>query len=188
MKIPKADAAVVEFPSNRKTCFSKLLGRLRFRHLSLLVALDEHRNLHRAARAVHLAQPSASKLVHDLEAVLGFSLFDRLPTGMQPTEFGAAVLAFAHHMLRDLRRFASDVDCRQAGRDGDLVIGTTMEVATDGVVRAMAEIKQERPRLSVRLLADTSDDEIINRLIRGQIHVAVGISRVLPKIAISTMK
>src|SRR5882762_3499092 len=108
--MPQADAAIVEFPSNRETCFLKLLGRLRFRHLSLLVALDEHRNLHRAARAVHLAQPSATKLVHDLEAVLGFSLFDRLPTGMQPTEFGTAVLTFARHTLRDLRRLACDVD------------------------------------------------------------------------------
>jgi DNA-binding transcriptional LysR family regulator len=173
-KMPQADAAVVESPSNCKTCFPKLLGRLRFRHLSLLVALDEHRNLHRAARAVHLAQPSATKLVHDLEAVLGFQLFDRLPTGMQPTEFGTVVLTFARDTLRDLRCFASHVDCRHARRDGNLVIGTAMGVATDAVVRAMAEIIQERPMLSVRLLADTSDDEIINRLVKGQINVAVG--------------
>jgi DNA-binding transcriptional LysR family regulator len=177
----QADAAVVEFPSNRKICFSKLLGRLRFRHLSLLVALDEHRNLHRAARAVHLAQPSATKLVHDLEALLGLSLFNRLPTGMQPTEFGTVVLTFARHMLRDLKRFTSDVDRRHSGRHGDLVIGTTMEVATDAVVRAMAEVKQARQMLSGRLIADTSDDEIISRLVKGQTNVAVGYFKDVPQ-------
>jgi DNA-binding transcriptional LysR family regulator len=69
--------------------FSQLLGRLRFKQLALLAALDEHRNLHRAADAVHLAQPSATKLVHDLEKIFSFPLFERLPRGMQPTELGA---------------------------------------------------------------------------------------------------
>jgi molybdenum-dependent DNA-binding transcriptional regulator ModE len=97
----------------------KWLGRLRYKHLSLLVALDEHRNLHRAAKVVHLAQPSASKLVQDLELLFGSPPFDRLPTGMQPTELGVVVLAFARSALGDLRRLAAEVDHRQAGRDGD---------------------------------------------------------------------
>src|SRR5882762_6098502 len=87
----RPDAAVVRLPGNARFSICKLVGRLRFRHLSLLVALDEHRNLHRAAKAVHLAQPSASKLVHDLELLFGSSLFDRSPTGMQPTALGAVV-------------------------------------------------------------------------------------------------
>ena len=33
---------------------SRLVGRMRFSEFALLVALNDHRNLHRAARAVHL--------------------------------------------------------------------------------------------------------------------------------------
>src|SRR5260221_10360330 len=75
----RGDAAAVRLAGKAGFSPCKLVGRLRFRHLSLLVALDEHRNLHRAAKAVHLAQPSASKLVHDLELLFGSSLFDRSP-------------------------------------------------------------------------------------------------------------
>src|SRR5271154_6360635 len=95
--------------------FTHLVGRLRFRHLALLAALDEHRNLRRAADAVHLAQPSATKLVHDLEVVFGFPLFERLPRGMQPTELGVEVLAFAHRMLVDLERFSQNLESKRKG-------------------------------------------------------------------------
>src|SRR5580658_4545272 len=64
---PHPDAEVVGSPEKSGSTFCKWLGRLRYKHLLLLVALDEHRNLHRAAKVVHLAQPSASKLVQDLE-------------------------------------------------------------------------------------------------------------------------
>src|SRR5687768_7550210 len=93
----------------------QLLGRLRFKHLALLAALDDHRNLHRAAEAVHLAQPSATKMIHDLELIFGFSLFERLPRGMQPTELGAEVVAFANRMVVDLDRFAHDLDNKRQG-------------------------------------------------------------------------
>ncbi|MFI4924878.1 MAG: LysR family transcriptional regulator, partial [Vicinamibacteria bacterium] len=44
-----------------------LLGRLRARHLALVVAIDTHRSLRRAAAEIALTQPAATKLLHDLE-------------------------------------------------------------------------------------------------------------------------
>ena len=155
------------------TSSAHLIGRLRFRHLALLVALDEHRNLRRAADAVHLAQPSATKLVHDLEVVFGFPLFERLPRGMQPTELGMEVLAFARRTLVDLDRFTQDLDSKRKGGYGQLVIGAIMGAAPDVVARAMADIKKGRPLLAIKLLGETSD-EILNLLIDRKIDLAVG--------------
>jgi DNA-binding transcriptional LysR family regulator len=164
---------VTGLPGKRGSSLCKWLGRLRYKHLSLLVALDEHRNLHRAAKVVCLAQPSASKLVQDLELLFGSPLFDRLPTGMQPTELGTVVLAFARSALGDLSRLAAEVDHRQAGRDGDLVIGATTDLLPDVVAHAMTAIKQRRPTLAIELL-DAPSDEIVNGLIEGRSDVVVG--------------
>lgn len=152
---------------------SHLLGRLRFRHLSLLVALGEHRNLHRAAQAVHLAQPSATKLIHDLEQLFGIPLFERLPRGMQPTALGAEVLAFAQRSLVELQRFSEDLDRKRTGGYGQLMVGAIMGAAPDVVARAMAEVKRERPLLAIRLMGETSD-EIVAFLLEGKIDLAVG--------------
>ena len=155
------------------TTTAHLVGRLRFRHLALLVALDDHRNLRRAADAVHLAQPSATKLVQDLERVFGFSIFERVPLGMEPTEMGKEVLVFARRTFADLDRFALDLDNKRKGGYGQLVIGAIMGAAPDVVARAVADIKQHRPLLAVKLLGETSD-EILSLLIQRRIDLAVG--------------
>lgn len=152
---------------------SHLVGRLRFRQLSLLVALGEHRNLHRAAAAVHLAQPSATKLIHDLEQLFEVPLFERLPRGMQPTELGTEVLGFAKRALVELQRFSEDLEAKRKGGYGQLMIGAIMGAAPDVVARAMADTKKERPLLSIRLMGETSD-EIVALLLEGKIDLAVG--------------
>ena len=47
-----------------------LVNRLKFKHLALLVALDDARNLHQAAEAINVAQPSASRMLSDIEEAL----------------------------------------------------------------------------------------------------------------------
>ena len=155
------------------TLLSHLVGRLRFRQLSLLVALGEHRNLHRAAQAVHLAQPSATKLVHELEQLFAVPLFERLPRGMQPTELGLEVLAYAKRTLVGLERFAEDLESKRKGGYGQLMVGAIMGAAPDVVARAIADMKKERPLLAIRLMGETSD-EIVNLLLEGKIDLAVG--------------
>jgi DNA-binding transcriptional LysR family regulator len=175
-----SSANIVEFPRKRGSSFPTLVGRLRFKHLLLLAALDEHRNIRRAADTVHLAQPSATKLIHDLERDFGFQLFDRLPRGMLPTALGVEVLAFARRALGDLKRFASDLDTKQAGRGGQLVIGTTMDVASEILGRALGELKQCHPNLSVRVLGETSD-QMIACLLKGETDMALGYLSALPE-------
>uniref|UniRef100_UPI0005914CB8 helix-turn-helix domain-containing protein n=1 Tax=Herbaspirillum lusitanum TaxID=213312 RepID=UPI0005914CB8 len=59
-----------------------LRARLKTRQLLLLIALDDERNIHRAANELNMTQPAASKQLKDLEDMLGVTLFDRLPHGL----------------------------------------------------------------------------------------------------------
>jgi DNA-binding transcriptional LysR family regulator len=164
--------AVSPFPSVGGSR-SKLLARLRYKHLCLLVALDEHRNLHRAARVVHLSQPSASKVVQDLELLFRTPLFDRLPTGMQPTELGAVVLAFARHALGDLKRVANLLDQRREARGEQLIVGVTTNLLPGSVAQAVLDLKRSRPRLVVKFHTD-SPNELIDQLVEGAVDLVLG--------------
>ena len=53
------------------------------------------------------------------------------------------------------------------------MIGAIMGAAPDVVARAMADMKKERPLLSIRLMGETSD-EIVALLLEGKIDLAVG--------------
>jgi DNA-binding transcriptional LysR family regulator len=100
-----------------------LLGRLRARHLALVVALDTHRSLRRAAAEIALTQPAATKLLHDLEDALGAPLFERHAWGMSPTPYGDTLVRHARGMLNDLAQAQSDIAAQRAGALGSLRVG-----------------------------------------------------------------
>lgn len=58
----------------------------RVRHFAALAATVRLGSLTRAARAVNLTQPALTQAIAGLESMLGVTLFDRGPQGMQPTE------------------------------------------------------------------------------------------------------
>src|SRR6476646_2317722 len=84
---PEAEPAM---PRSDASAALPLLGRLKLRQLALVVAIDTHRSLRKAAEAVAVTQPAATRLLHDLEAALGVPLFVRHAWGMEPTGYGDA--------------------------------------------------------------------------------------------------
>jgi DNA-binding transcriptional LysR family regulator len=150
-----------------------LVNRLKFKHLALLVALDDARNLHQAADAINVAQPSASRMLSDIEEAFGFLLFERNARGMQPTPLGIATLAYARRSLADLNRFAADLESKRRGGHGQLTVGAIMGAAPDVLAMAIAELKSERPLLNVRILGETSD-QVVQLLHRREVDLALG--------------
>ena len=78
----------------------KLLdGRLKLRHLLLVDALSRQGSVVGAAAALHITQPVATRSLHDIESILGVSLFDRGPRGITPTIFGEAFTTHARAVI-----------------------------------------------------------------------------------------
>jgi LysR family transcriptional regulator, regulator for genes of the gallate degradation pathway len=61
------------------------------RHLRIVQAVQKARSVTRAAEAFHLSQPAVTTALTGLEARLGVALFDRHPSGLDPTPAGAAL-------------------------------------------------------------------------------------------------
>jgi DNA-binding transcriptional LysR family regulator len=150
-----------------------LVGRLRLRHLALLSALGEMPTLHQAAAYLKVTQPSATKMLADIEHAFGFALFERHARGMRATALGSEVIGFARQTEGALERFMESLEQKRRGGHGHLVFGAVMGAAPDLVASAVAAIKRERPRLNVRLLGETSD-QIGILLERQEIELAVG--------------
>ena len=69
------------------------------------VAVAEQGSLSAAARDLGLAHPTVARHIQNLEAGLGFALFDRRPTGLALNEAGARLLASARNMREGARSF-----------------------------------------------------------------------------------
>ncbi|TKC92452.1 LysR family transcriptional regulator [Trinickia terrae] len=159
--------------SSSSSSFVALVNRLKFKHLALLVALDDMRNLHQAAEAINVAQPSASRMLGDIEEAFGFLLFERNSRGMQPTPLGVVALAYARRSLADLQRFAEGLEVRRKGGHGQLAVAAIMGAAPDLLAMAIADLKAERPLLNVRILGETSD-QVLQLLHRREVDLALG--------------
>jgi DNA-binding transcriptional LysR family regulator len=85
-----------------------LRGRLGLRHLRLLVVLDETRNVGEAARRLATTQPAVSKMLADLEDMVGLALFTRTPKGTFPTPHGESFIRHARWILGDLDRLGDE--------------------------------------------------------------------------------
>jgi len=147
-------------------------ARLKTRQLLLLVALAEEGNIHRAAQVLNMTQPAASKLLKDLEDVLGVSLFDRLPRGMRPTAYGEAMIRHARVALASLNHAHDEVQALKAGRFGQVSVGA---ITTPGIMllpQAIAQVKQTHPTLRVRLEMETSD-VLMERMAQGKMDILV---------------
>jgi len=98
-------------------------ARLKLRHLQLLVALDEQRNLGRAAASLSVTQPAASKLLAEVETMLGTVLFERLPRGMEPNLYGEVLIRRARSVLIELEAAATELGAMRAGSTGRVTVG-----------------------------------------------------------------
>jgi len=150
-----------------------MTNRLRFKHLSLIDALARSGNLHRVADEMNMTQPAATKILQDVETILGVQLFERRPRGMVLTDIGTFVADYAGRQLRETYGFADGLDNLKAGGFGALAVGAIMATTPGLLPRAIAELKRRRPLMTIRLLAATSDI-LLDALRRNEIAVALG--------------
>jgi DNA-binding transcriptional LysR family regulator len=148
-------------------------ARLKTRQLMLLVAIDEARNIHRAAEALSMSQPAASKLLKDLEDMLGVSLFERLPREMRPNWYGEAMIRHARIALASLREAGEEVAALKAGRFGQVSLGAITGPALSLLPDAMATVAREHPSLRIQLTIESSD-VLLERLVQGRLDIMIG--------------
>lgn len=163
----------MEYPVNGIAAAPRLINRLRLKHWALLAALADSHTLGQAAIEISVTQPSATKMLSDIEQAFLFPLFERHPRGMRATPLGEEVVAYALQSQAGLSRFLEGLEVKRRGGHGQLVIGAIMGAAPDVVARAVAAIKRERPLLNVRILGETSD-QLGLMLERHEIELAVG--------------
>jgi DNA-binding transcriptional LysR family regulator len=150
-----------------------LKARLKTRQLLLLIALDDYRNIHRAADELHMTQPAASKQIKDLEEMLDVKLFERLPRGMEPTIYGETMIRHARMALTSLALAHDDIVTLKAGLTGQVEVGVIMTPAMALLPRAVARVKEEAPLLRIGVQLENSN-VLLDKLQHGMLDFMIG--------------
>ena len=66
--------------------------RLKLRQLEILLAVADTGSMAKAAARLAVTQPAISRAIADAEHTLGVPLFDRSTQGVEPTQYGRALI------------------------------------------------------------------------------------------------
>lgn len=146
--------------------------RLRLQQLRLLVSLDETHNMARSAESLGMSQPAASRVLRELEELMGIALFERLPRGLQPTWFGDSMIRHARTALSAVDHAFSEIAAMKSGLTGVVRIGTIMSPATALIPDAVVRVKQRFPQVRLIVRVESSDT-LFPMLRQGELDIAL---------------
>lgn len=115
------------------------------------MALAEHQNFGRAAKALGITQPALSQSLRQLESVFGVRLIDRTPKGATLTEFGNAVLRTGHRITEQVDNLQRELMQMQGLSVGDLAVVAGAYAGEMSGHRALALMLQKHPGVRARL-------------------------------------
>ena len=146
--------------------------------LRLLQAIDDHGKLQTAADACAMTQPAASRMLAQVEQMVGAPLFLRRPSGMEPTEIGRQVLRRARVILREMGRMSAEVGALRDGFAGTAHVGAVTGPAVSSLVAAIREVKAQAPGAEINVDVLPSRD-LLAHLAAGEMDFVLG--RILPE-------
>ena len=118
-------------------------ANLKPKHMQILIALDELRQVGRVASYLNVSQPAISKTLTELERGLGVELFVRSPKGLLPTRYGQSLIKLSRSVLLEFDVTHQELQQLASGAVGRLRVGV-MPVAAPALA-PMALIRA-RPR------------------------------------------
>lgn len=120
---------------------------LDLRLVRYFTTVASHLHYGRAAAELHIAQPSLSRQISQLEAQVGARLFDRTRQGTRLTEAGEAFLPHARDLLHSAQQ--ATAAARAVARPTRITVGYTAGLIVTPVVR---NLRHEHPDADVRTL------------------------------------
>ncbi|HIQ75216.1 MAG TPA: LysR family transcriptional regulator [Candidatus Cottocaccamicrobium excrementipullorum] len=140
------------------------------RHMKIYTAVFRSSSVTRAAAELHLAQPSVSFAIKELENYYGIRLFDRIGRRICPTEAGREFYGYASHIVS----LFEDMEKRFKNWDaiGTIRIGTSITIGTHILPVLIRRYQQIFPDLKIEAVISRSR-EIEQDLLEGRIDIGL---------------
>ncbi len=148
-------------------------ANLKPKHLQLLVALDDLRQLGRVATAMHVSQPAVSLALAELEKGLDLRLFERTPRGIVPNSYGECLIRYARVVLGTLAEARDELHALQSGASGRIAVGALPAVTPGLIPQAILLLKRNSPQTRV-VVQEGPMDTLLPELRRGSLDMVVG--------------
>jgi LysR family hydrogen peroxide-inducible transcriptional activator len=140
--------------------------------LEYALAVDKHRNFHKAAQSCHVTQPTLSMQLKKLEDELGFILFDRSKNPMLKTPEGEQFLDRAGEVVKAYRGLGQFAEQIHGEAQGTLRVGIIPTLSPYLTPIFIKRFGQEYPKIEL-LLEEFKTEEILRLLERDELDAGI---------------
>ena len=145
---------------------------MNIRHLIYFTTLIEEGTFTKAANVLHIAQPSLSTAIKNLEQDLGFVLFDRKQRELTLTREGEVLHAEAKKLLNHMGHVEEEMKRLQHQGPMELSIGM-IESSKFWLPKVLKKMKQEYPELHIEIIEVLGLQDINKAIKNYDIHFAI---------------
>lgn len=130
---------------------------MKIRQLEAFRAVILRQTVTRAAQMLHVSQPAVTRLLNDLEADVGFALFDRSNGRLQPTPEALVLFDEVERSFAGMERIAQTAEQIKSLRRGSLHIAGAPAIALDFLPIALTRFLREHAGINTTLLVHASN-------------------------------
>ncbi len=167
--------ASAQFTTDRTARLTFLRG-INSRQLSAIIRMVELQNYTHAARVLNIAQPTLHRTIRELEALCGVTLFNRSPSGAEPTWRARRLARVAGLYFAELQQGFDEVKALDGKHFGTLKIGSLPLALTELVPATVLKVMDAVPQSDVSIV-DGPYEEQLHALLHGDIDVLIGALR-----------
>jgi DNA-binding transcriptional LysR family regulator len=152
------------------------LTRYTLRQLEAFAAVAELHSFSGAAERMGLSAQAVSQLVAELEAVLGFRVFDRTTRRVVLSSAGRDFRAASETVLRHVQAAETAADDVRNRAAGVVRIGAPLVLASTALPAAISAYAALRPKVVVRI-RDLAVESLVDGVAAGDVDLAIGPDR-----------
>lgn len=145
---------------------------LKFSHLRVMAGLAQTGQIGLAAEALGIAQPAASRLLAEVERIVGAPVHLRVGRGITLTPVGAVLARRAQRLMIELQDAGREMAELVTGQIGQVTIGAVTAPALDLVLPALRSARLSSPGISAEVTVAPSDI-LCAQLLAGKLDFAI---------------
>ena len=140
------------------------------RHMKIFVAVYQNSSITKAAADLHLAQPSVSVSIRELEEYYGIHLFERIGRHIVPTEGAKELYGYALHIVSLFEEMEQKMKNWDAF--GTLRVGASITIGTHILPVLLRLYEEKYPERTVEVIVNKSS-AIEQDILNGRIDIGL---------------
>jgi DNA-binding transcriptional LysR family regulator len=147
--------------------------RMKLQHLHVLMTVVQSGSMKKAATFLNTSQPAISRSIAELEHTIGVRLLDRNTQGVEPTEYGRAMLKHGVAAFDELKQGVQEIEFLSDPEAGEVRVGSSPYIAEIFVSAVIKRLARRYPRIIFHLVTAEETDRLHRELSERNVDLLI---------------